>query len=156
MRTWDATNLTRGRVLKVSKGPLTDVVFSPDGRSVLATGPAPRNVMMWDVRSGRHHLLVGHTGPVTGAAFSPDGRWIVTAGPTAVGLWQRGADQPYLYLRSPFRKGKFLTSASFSPDGRLVLSSSQDGSVRVYRCELCGDLGSLLRTATARLRQWRS
>jgi WD40 repeat protein len=144
--------------MAASKHALTDVVFSPDGQLLLTTGAAPRNATMWDVRSGRTlHLLVGHTGPVAGGAFSPDGRWVVTTGGTAVGLWQRDASQPYFYLRSTgAAQDKHLTSSSFSPDGRFVLSSSQDGSVRLYRCEICGDLDSLLRLAAIRLREWRS
>ena len=52
-------------------------------------------------------------------------------------------------------KGKLLTSASFSPDGRFVLASGDDGAVRLYRCEVCGDLPALLELARARLRELR-
>ena len=145
----------RRGVYRVSKVPLTDVVFSSDGRLLLATGP---NVQTWDVRTGaRAHALVGHTGPVSRGAFSPDGRWIVTTGPTTVGLWQRDADGPFFYLRraGTVAKGKLLTSSSFSPDGRFVVASGKDGAVRLYRCEICGDLPALLDLARARLRELR-
>jgi WD40 repeat protein len=152
-RIWDAASGRRAHLLRVSKHPLNDVVFSPDGRLLLVTGSPRRNVTTWDVRSGRLHLLVGQTGPVFGGAFSPDGRWIVTAGGIAVGLWQRNAEQPTFYLRSKVTvAGKHFTTASFSPDGRFVLSASEDGSVGLYRCELCGDLDALLRLARMRLR----
>ena len=149
-RIWNVAG-GRVRVLKVSKHSLTDVVFSPDGRLLLATG---LDVQTWDVRTGmRLHALVGHSGPVAAGAFSPDGRWIATAGPTTVGLWQRNGDRPYFYLRSsePVPKYKHLTSVSFAPGGRLVLSSSEDGTVRLYRCEICGDLHALDNLARARL-----
>ena len=154
-RIWDAVGGKAKGVYRVSKVALTDVVFSPDGRLLLATGP---NVQTWDVRTGaRAHALVGHTGTVSRGAFSPDGRWVATTGATTVGLWQRDADQPFFYLRraGTVPKGKLLTTSSFSPDGRFVLASGKDGAVRLYRCELCGDLPTLLELARARLRELR-
>jgi WD40 repeat protein len=154
-RIWDAAGGERRGLFRVSKSPVTDVVFSPDGRLLLATG---LNVQTWDVRTGaRLHALVGHVGPVSRGAFSPDGQWIATTGPTTVGLWQRDADQPFFYLRraGTVPKGKLLTSSSFSPDGRFVLASGQEGAVRLYRCEICGDLPALLELARARLRELR-
>ena len=44
-----------------------------------------------------------------------------------------------------------VTSASFSPDGRRVLTSSEDGTVRIYRCEICSGLDGLLALAKRRL-----
>jgi WD40 repeat protein len=153
-RIWEAAEGKRQGVYRVSgsKVPLTDVVFSPDGRLLLATG---LDVQTRDVRTGALlHALVGHVGPASRGAFSPDGQWIATTGPITVGLWQRNADQPFFYLRraGTVPKGKLLTSASFSPDGRFILASGRDGAVRLYRCEVCGDLPDLLELARARLR----
>ena len=147
---WTVASGGLRHVLRVSKLPLTDVVFSPDGRLLLTTSLVS-TVQTWDVRSGAPlHVLIGHFGPVSGGAFSPDGRWIVTAGPSNAGLWQWDAGQPYFYLRGDTGP---LTSVSFSPDGKLVLSSSDDGSVRLYRCEVCGNLKALERLAARRLAQ---
>jgi WD40 repeat protein len=116
------------------------------------------DVQTWDVRTGKRlHALVGHVGPASRGAFSPDGQWIATTGPITVGLWQRDADQPFFYLRraGTVPKGKLLRSASFSPDGRFVVASGDDGAVRLYRCEICGDLPALQALARARLRELR-
>ena len=147
-RLWNVASGGLRHVLRVSKLPLTAVVFSPDGRLLLTTSLVS-TVQTWDARTGaRVHVLVGHFGPVSGGAFSPDGHWIVTAGPSNAGLWRRDADQPYFYLRGDTGP---LTSVSFSPDGRLILSASKDGTVRLYRCEVCGDLKALVALAEARL-----
>ncbi len=157
-RLWDAKSGAVHYVLRASKLRLADVVFSPDGRLLLTTGFGIKdNVQTWDVRTGAHvDSLVGQFGSVPAGAFSPDGRWLVTAGPITAALWQRGADRPpYFYLRGDTEPGP-LTSVSFSPDGKLVLSSSEDGSVRLYRCEICGNLKALVRLATRRLAQVRA
>jgi WD40 repeat protein len=154
-RIWETATGKRRALHKVSNLPLTDVVFSPDGRLLLATGS---DVQTWDVRTGAHlNDLVGHAGPVSRGAFSRDGQWIATTGPVTVGLWQRDADQWFFLLRraGTVPKGKLLTSASFSPDGRLVLASGRDGAVRLYRCEVCGKLPALLELAQTRLRELR-
>jgi WD40 repeat protein len=154
-RIWETAGGKRRGLYKVSKFALTDVVFSPDARLLLATGS---DIQTWDVRTGiLRHELVGHSGPARRGAFSPNGKWIATTGPITVGLWQRDAEQPFFPLRraGTVAKGKLLTSASFSPDGRFVLASGEDGAVRLYRCEICGKLPALLELARARLRELR-
>jgi WD40 repeat protein len=152
-RLWSTETGHPVHVLRASKLPLTDVAFSPDGSLLLTTGLGLRgNVETWDVRTGkRAHTLVGQFGTVSAGAFNPDGRWIVTAGPSSAALWRTGADHPYLYLRGGQTPLQRLTAVSFSPDGRLVLSASQDGSVRLYRCEVCGSLKELISLAERRL-----
>ena len=44
-----------------------------------------------------------------------------------------------------------MTSASFTPDGRTIVTSSADGTVRTYRCDLCGGLDELLTLAQRQL-----
>ena len=62
-------------------------------------------------------------------------------------LWDAGSGQS-LSVRE---LGTPVRTLRFSPDGQFVLSSREDGSVGLYRCEVCGDLRALLRLANTRL-----
>ena len=152
-RLWDTRSGRMLHVLRSSPVPLTDAVFSPDGRLLLTTRSGIKNnVEIWDVRTGKlRHEMVGVFGTVATAAFSPDGRWIVTAGPISAALWQTGAERPYFYLRGGNTRLQFLTAVAFGPDGRSILSASMDGSVGIYRCEVCGTLKQLIAFAEGRL-----
>ena len=151
-RLWDARS---GRMLHVLRGHkarsrVTDVVFSPDGTLLLTTS-SDNDGRTWEVPSGRRHqILRGQFGGLAGGAFSPSGRWIATAGPVTAVLWPADAGSPLSYLRGPTER---LTDVEFSPNGRQIVTSSDDGGVRIYDCEVCGDLASLERLAEQRLRQ---
>ena len=148
---------TSGELLHVLRGhtaPLKEAVFSPDGR-ILATTGIDGHPRLWDVRTGDfRHELVGHFGPVPALAFSPDGRWIVTAGPASAGLWPTSTGRLLFYLRGSTaaltKRTEPLTSVDFGPDGRSILSTD-DGAVRVYRCDVCVGLDGLVRIAEARI-----
>jgi WD40 repeat protein len=141
-----------GRLLHVLRGhrqAVTDVAFGAGG-ALLATSGRDSRVVLWDVATGRPvHVLRGHFGAVAAVAFSPDGRWVATAGPISAGLWPTATGRLLFFLRGDTGR---LTSVSFASDGRRILTSSLDGTVRTYACDVCGDLSALERLAVQRLR----
>jgi WD40 repeat protein len=148
-RLWDTGDGRLVHTLPTGTHGLTDVVFSHDGQLLLTTS-VDRDIRLWDVASGRLvRSLVGAFGTVPTGAFSPDDRWIVTAGPISAILWKTSSGQLLFYLRG---HRKLLTSVSFAPDGHHVLSSSEDGTVRLYDCTVCAPLDGLESTAERRLR----
>jgi WD40 repeat protein len=147
-RIWDARTGGLIHTLRGHKDVVASVQFSPDGK-LLVTASRDHDARIWDVATGTMTVLLrGHFGPVFGASFSPDGRWVVTAGPITAGLWQVSNGRLLFYLRGHTEP---LTSASFSPDGSRILTSSRDGTLRTYTCELCGGIDDLLAVASARL-----
>ena len=126
---------------------VTGVAFSPDG-TTLATSSVDHDARLWDTRTGEmKRLLREHFAKVAGVAFSPDGRWLVTAGPFSAGLWQLPSGT-FLFL---YGHRAQIVGAGFGTDSRTVLTASLDGTIRSYRCEICGTLPELRRLADRRL-----
>jgi len=135
-------------VLRGHTRPVTSVKFSSDGNLVV-TASRDTTARIWDAHTGVPlHVLRGHFGAVNDASFSPDGRWVVTAGPGTAALWSVDTGQFLLYLRG--HRGA-LTSASFNPAGDTIVTSGVDGTVRLYRCDICRGGSALVAAASQRL-----
>jgi WD40 repeat protein len=127
---------------------VTSVVFSSEGRRLVTAG-TDSTVRVWNVATGQApYALRGHYGKVGDAAFSPNGQWLVTAGPSNAGLWDLASRQRFLFLRG--HDGRVLAT-SFDGVGRTVLTIGVDGTLRSYRCEVCGGVPELLQVAERRM-----
>jgi WD40 repeat protein len=148
-RVWDVRT---GRELLVLRGhsrAVTSARFSPDGRFVI-TASADHDARIWNVSTGKSRAaLTRHLGLVSDAEYSPDGRFIVTAGPQTAGVWDaRDNDRFLFFLHAPV---PWVTTALFQPDSERILTAGRDGTVRTYRCDVCGRLPSLIALAKRRL-----
>jgi WD40 repeat protein len=136
------------RKLEGHRSLITAASFSRRG-DLVVTSSADHDARIWDATSGRlRHVLRGHFGVVNNAAFSDDGRWVVTAGPVSAALWEVASGELVYYLRG--HEGRVRT-AFFVPGGHRVVTASDDGTLRTYRCDICGDLAVLVRLAERRL-----
>jgi WD40 repeat protein len=149
-RIWNVRSGLLLHELKQHHEAVTSVAFDPEAAR-LVTGSVDGDARIWDVATGKPTVLLrGHFGTVSQASFSPDGRWIVTAGPVTAGLWDSANGHLLFFLRG---HNALLTSAVFDPTGRWILTASRGGSVRQYRCHICGSVDALERLARQRLEQ---
>lgn len=127
---------------------VTAAHFSPDGAYVV-TASRDHDAIVWNARTGTIvHKLLGHFAIVSDARFSPDGRWIVTAGPGKPGIWD-ASNGDLIYLLQGHED--ILLSAAFDSTSRRIVTGGRDGTVRTYRCTVCGHLDELIPLARARL-----
>jgi WD40 repeat protein len=140
--------LRSGVVLRGHSNRVTSARYSADG-SLVITASQDRDARIWDARTGESlATLSGHQGLVSDASLSADARWAVTAGPGAAALWDARTGARIAYLRG---HSGIVLSAIFAPDGRTVATLGADGTIRSWRCGICGPFDELVQLARQRL-----
>ncbi|MDG4784671.1 hypothetical protein O7626_01775 [Micromonospora sp. WMMD1102] len=134
--------------------PVSSVSFSPDGDSVAGLS-RDSTIRVWSVRGGPARVVLpsaGQGAATTRLGYTPDGRHlsILGGGAELVGiqLWAAaGATEP-VTVRT---LGPGPLGFAFAPDGERVATVHSDGSVRIWRCDVCGSVRLLLATAATRV-----
>jgi WD40 repeat protein len=114
--------------------PVSDVAFSPDGKTLASVQYDDCHVRLWGVASGRYRTtLCGASHIIMTVAFSPDGR-LIASGETdgTVILWNARTFQQRCTLRGHSSQ---VSTLAFSPDGRTLASGDADAVVRVWDLE---------------------
>ena len=127
-------------------GAVEGLAFTPDGR-YFTSGLFDGSVRLWDVKSGEQirSYPTRDDSPPHRVAISPDGNFLIAAfglpaiigeGTNAVIMWdlQTGAEIQRFEGHSDWVRG-----IDFSPDGTQIISSSGDGTVRLWNV-VGGDL----------------
>jgi WD40 repeat protein len=147
VRCWDVQT---GRELGKSPphpSPLTAVMFTTDGRTVLSVD-MERNVRSWDVTSlqaaakpapanedsvGAVRKYSGHRGPIRSVAVSPDGKRVLTGAFNGeLFLWD--ADSGAIIKQFEGHQST-VACVAFAPDGRYAASAASmnnDPTVRLW------------------------
>jgi uncharacterized caspase-like protein len=138
---WNAETYAPVRTSKEYENSINSIAFSSDGRT-MASGDGDGIIRLWDIESGRElHTLTGHSSIVGNLAFSPDGRVLASAGyeDLTVKLWDVDEGRE---IRTLKEHNVDVFDVAFTPNGRFLISTSLDGSARVWHA----DSGELLLT----------
>jgi WD40 repeat protein len=129
--------------LCLSNQIVTDVRFSPDGRSLLATAQltTPASDDNASMTLGNVHLAtlgeqqrrcrtLVHPKPVTSVEFSPNSRLVATGCEDGmVRVWDAGTDRAYCL---PLEHRSKVIAVKFTPDSHRVVVACEDGQLRTW------------------------
>lgn len=150
---WSRSSDTHTTFLKHSLA-LQYVRPTPDGKYLLGRDAA-NSVLVWEMATGRQVAAIQpRPEPMLPSFFAvdPSGKCL------AVGVFDRGSIdiwEPATGLRIaelPARDAEART-ISFSPDGTRVIVGAFDTPARIYECDACGSLETLLELAKKRVQR---
>ena len=127
---WDTrTGAAYGAPLSAGTTPVSQVAFSPDGRTLVSANVGSAVVWNMDGEQAIGKPLGGPADLITDVAFSPDGRWL------AAGRFDGDTTVYDAATRRAVRRigGSSIVSAvAFSPDGSLIVVATIDGKVAFF------------------------
>jgi WD40 repeat protein len=83
---WNLSKRKQLRVLKGHEALITDLVFTPDNKTLISTS-GDGTIRLWDTNTGKERIVLrGHERGVEGAALTNDGEF-VTVGDQTVRFW---------------------------------------------------------------------
>jgi WD40 repeat protein len=137
VRLWDVTTGKPLRSLRPALDVPAQIVFSPDGELLAASGYWQNPPQLWDATDGKEvRRFTGYEdaqrnwdewNPV---AFSPDGALLAAGGKdNVVVLWETATGGVVRVLRGHTRP---VRSLAFAPDGRTLVSGGADTTALVW------------------------
>jgi len=128
IRLWNAATGKQRALLQTSSQSVSDVAFSPDGRT-LAGALDDGTARLWDSATGEERAVLRAPAEVNRVAFSPDGRTLVTASTDGTArLWDSATRTERFVLRHRDAVDKLV----FSPDSHTLATTSADGVARLW------------------------
>lgn len=115
-----------------------DLTFSPDGKEILLV-VGLKDLVRFLTKTGKvkdNRTLNRHTGFILAATFLPDGRLLTGGSNAVVNCWDYDRGDEFFTFAGHTAS---ILSLSVSRDGKTFVSSSDDGSVRIWRASQDGD-----------------
>lgn len=139
VRIWEADGtLVSSFLPEVSQ--ISDVVFSPDNKTVLVCG-YNNTAQLFDLKGNKRIDFSGHEASLNSVAFSPNGQKVLTASDDGTArLWDLNGQE---ILRFTGHKSEVM-DAVFFKNGNIVLTGSLDHTMKLWDANSGKNLATLI------------
>jgi WD40 repeat protein len=143
VRVWDALNGTCKFTFEGNTYWNT-VSFSPNNTQIAVGSTLDGTIHLWTLGTVEPYILQheGEGGSVPSLAFSQDARLLVAGSFGEIRVWDLSSPQDSKKVVGDHLKSKWITSVVFFPDGKQIMSTSQDGTIRVWDGEELAEIKS--------------
>lgn len=129
IRVWNLETDSVVRVFNGHRRAVTSIAFSPDGNR-LVSGACDRTVHVWGMKEDNCEILkIDGNSDFYSVAYSPDGKYISAGGWPDLYVWDA---ETGVNVQSFNGHTSMLNSVAFSLNGENIVSSSEDGTVRIW------------------------
>ena len=143
-------HFTEGAKMRLGKGRINDIQFSPDGRRFAVASSI--GIWMYDAHTGEELSLIavlpGEGRDVTTAAFSPDGKTLASGEEGGIGrLWDVTTGKPIATFKEvPAPQYAKLRALAFSANGTKLIGAVENGEINIWKLGEDINLPTLLKT----------
>jgi WD40 repeat protein len=149
VRVWDITGRTLAGAPLSSRGTVTGLALSPDGKILAVAGSG---VKLWQTATGQRigALRPAGDGSYRAVAFSPDGTMLATVGSDGTArIWNAATQQQMGALMTADRPGTSTGAVAFSPDGKILVTVGSEGLARLWAVATGRPIGTTMAAGPA-------
>lgn len=151
IKLWNVADMSLIRTFEGHTGSVKSARISPDGKLVASASAAPdstgdNTVRVWDFETGKQLVEFDHQLGMEAVEFTPDGKFLLAGGREGGGydavnitngfiyVYQIPADPIKDKIKEVYKKPVFRSEyLHFSNDGKLLVSSHEDGTLRLWK-----------------------
>jgi len=132
LRFWNALTGDRTTIHEPDAGPIIGILYFKDGSRLLTLHP--KALVIRDSQTGNVIRQIPSTLNLSRMTLSSDERYLLTSSGSDVILWDLTTEKgtPKIFGGDGEPHTKLVTDLAFSPDGTTALSSSEDGTIRLW------------------------
>ncbi|HEX6471683.1 MAG TPA: AAA family ATPase [Streptosporangiaceae bacterium] len=132
------------------RGLAFEMMVSANGQIIAQVMPPSRDLALENPTGTGHPIILrGNQGRLRSVAVSQDGQLVAaTATDDTIRIWRTTGDGEPLIFRD---HGVAAENIQFAPDGHII-TTYDDGTTHIWRCEVCGPIDDVLHLADQRTR----